>query len=40
MSRRRGSLIMILKKTVSAVLAGEMLVGTSAFAKVKIYGYN
>lgn len=40
MSRRRGSLIMKLKKTVSAVLAGAMLLGTSAFAKDNIYAYN
>ena len=36
MSRRRGSLIMKLKKTVSAVLAGAMLLGTSAFANMLI----
>lgn len=40
MSRRRGSLIMKLKKTVSAVLAGAILLGTSAFAKDNIYAYN
>ena len=40
MSRRRGSLIMKLKKTVSALLAGAMLLGTSAFAKDNIYAYN
>lgn len=31
---------MKLKKTVSAVLAGAMLLGTSAFAKDNIYAYN
>ena len=31
---------MKLKKTVSALLAGAMLLGTSAFAKDNIYAYN
>lgn len=37
--KKRG-ITMILKKTVCAVLAGAMLLGTSAFAKDNIYAYN